>query len=91
MNYKVLQYTYSVLFDLHHNGRNTNTVREDSFTFKIWIEYLEMIRAYFINTEIVIHGKKQKVLHVNSYGGRLKLSYFNNNINEIYSIDLADL
>ncbi len=91
MNYKVLQYTYSVLFDLHHNGRYLNTIRENTFTHTIWINYLIMIREYFVNSEIIIRGKKQKIEQVNSFGGKLVLSFIDSNTNERYSIDLVDI
>lgn len=91
MDYKLLQYTYSVLFDLHHKGRYINTIRENTFTHTIWINHLEIIRAYFVNTEITIRGKKQIIQHVNSYGGKLTLSFTDSNTNESYSIDLVNI
>lgn len=91
MNYKFLQYTYTILFDLHHNGRYINTIRENTFTHMLWIDYLETIRAYFVNTEIIIRGKKQKIQHVNSYGGKLTLTFTDNNTNEICCIELVNI
>ncbi|AXC36931.1 hypothetical protein [Escherichia phage UB] len=50
-----------------------------------------MIREYFVNSEIIIRGKKQKIEQVNSFGGKLVLSFIDSNTNERYSIDLVDI
>lgn len=89
MNYKNIQFTYMELFKLHHKNRSSNTIIKNAFTHKLWTNYLEELREYFVNTEIFIGGKKRKILRVDSFGGRLVLSYKLNN--DLCSVNLVDL
>lgn len=89
MNYKHIQFTYMELFKLHHNHRSTNTINKNAFTHKLWSNYLEELREYFVNTEIFINGKKRKILRVDSFGGRLVLSYKFDN--DLFSVDLVNI